>query len=46
MKELIRALKRFDSLETIIAELECYDREDTLEDLIDYLDDEADYASE
>lgn len=44
MEELIKALKRFDSLETVIAELEVYDREETLEDLVEYLNDEADYA--
>lgn len=27
MKNLVEALKRFDSLETVIAELEVYDRE-------------------
>ena len=46
MEELVKALKRFDSLETVIAELEHFDREDTLEDLIEYLNDEADYATE
>ena len=46
MEELVKALKRFDSLETVIAELEHFDREDTLEDLIEYLNDEADYAAE
>ena len=46
MKNLIEALKRFDSLETVIAELEHFDREDTLEDLVEYLNDEADYARE
>lgn len=46
MKNLIEALKRFDSLETVIAELEHFDREETLEDLVEYLNDEADYARE
>lgn len=46
MKQLIKSLKRFDSLETIIAELEHSDREETLEDLVEYLNDEADYARE
>lgn len=46
MEELIKALKRFDSLETVIAELEVYDREETLENLVEYLNDEADYARE
>lgn len=46
MKEFIKALKRFDSLETVIAELEHFDREYTLEDLVEYLNDEADYARE
>jgi hypothetical protein len=46
MEELVKALKRFDSLETVIAELEHFDREDILEDLIEYLNDEADYATE
>lgn len=48
MKNLVKALKRFDSLEAVIAELEVYDRESegevTIEDLADYLNDEADYA--
>lgn len=46
MEELIKALKRFDSLDTVIAELEQFDREDTIEDLVKYLNDEADYAGE
>ena len=46
MKNLINALKRFDSLETVIAELEQFDREDTIDDLVEYLNDEADYAGE
>ena len=48
MKNLVKALKRFDSLEAVIAELEVYDRESegevTIEDLADYLNDEAVYA--
>lgn len=48
MENLVKALKRFDSLETVIAELEVYDRETewetTVEDLVEYLNDEADYA--
>lgn len=51
MRNLIKALKRFDSLKTVIAELEAYDREDredegeiTVEDVAEYLNDEADYA--
>lgn len=48
MENLVKALKRFDSLETVIAELEVYDRESegeaTVEDLAEYLNDEADYA--
>lgn len=55
MKNLIDALKRFDSLETVIAELEVYDpevyssdinEEITVDDLAEYLNDEADYANE
>ena len=46
MGELIKALRRFDSLETVIAELEHFDREDTIDDLTEYLNDEADYARE
>lgn len=48
MKSLIDALRRFDSLETVIAELEAFDDEDvdiTTDDLADYLNDEADYAN-
>ena len=48
MENLIEALKRFDSLETVIAELEVYDSynnlEITVDDLAEYLNDEADYA--
>lgn len=44
MEELIKALKRFDCLETVIAELEVYDRGDMIEDLAEYLNDEADEA--
>ena len=44
MEELIKALERFDSLETVIAELKAYDREESIEDLVEYLNDEADYA--
>lgn len=43
MEELIMALQRFDSLETVIAELKAYDREDGIEELVEYLNDEADY---
>lgn len=49
MEELIKALRRFDSLETVIAELEAFDKRDDLEvtvdDLAEYLNDEADYAN-
>lgn len=48
MENLIKALKKFDSIETVIAELEAYDRqcegEITVEDVAEYLNDEADYA--
>lgn len=48
MQELITALERFDSLETVIAELKAYDsdRELTIEAITEYLEDEADYQSE
>lgn len=49
MTKLINALKRFDSLETVIAELEAFDANDldvSIDDLADYLNDEADYANE
>lgn len=46
MKNLIKALERFDSLETVVAELKVYDRGDSIEELADYLNDEADYANE
>ena len=45
MKELIKALQKFDSLETVIAELKEFDREETIEDLVEYLNDETDYAN-
>ena len=43
MEELIKALQRFDSLETVISELKAYDRGDGIEELVEYLNDEADY---
>lgn len=43
MEELIKALQRFDSLETVIAELKAYDRGGGIEELVEYLNDEADY---
>lgn len=50
MEKLVEALKRYDSLETVIAELEAFDddggrTEVTIDELTDYLNDEADYAS-
>ena len=49
IKKLIAALRRFDSLETIITELEGFDAEEneeiTIDILTDFLDDEADYAN-
>jgi len=44
MESFIEALKRFDSLETVIAELKAYDGNETIEDITEYLNDEADYA--
>lgn len=48
MRQLIDALKRFDSLETVIAELEVCELDENSEiyELADYLNDEADYANE
>lgn len=50
MKNLIDALKRYDSLETVIAELEVFDADEnaeiTVDDLAEYLNDEADYSNE
>ncbi|MDO4333848.1 MAG: hypothetical protein Q4C58_14350 [Eubacteriales bacterium] len=45
MVELIRALQKYDSLETVIAELKAYDGDETIEDIAEYLDAEADYAN-
>lgn len=49
MEKLIKALQRFDSLETVIAELEVFDKDEnaevTVDDLAEYLNDEADYAN-
>ena len=49
IRDLIEALKRFDSLETVIAELEVFDADEnaeiTVDDLAEYLKDEADYAN-
>lgn len=50
MKNLIEALQRFDSLETVIEELKVADFEEneeiTVDDLAEYLNEEADYANE
>lgn len=50
IRNLIEALRRFDSLETVIAELEVFDADEnaeiTIDELVDYLNDEADYANE
>lgn len=50
MKNLIEALERYDSLESVIAELKVADlgenEEVTVDDLAEYLNDEADYANE
>ena len=49
IKNLIEALRRFDSLETVIAELEAFDSDEnveiTVDNLTEYLNDEADYAN-
>ncbi len=48
MENLIKALQRYDSLETVIVELKAFDGnsvEVTVDDLAEYLDDEADYAN-
>lgn len=44
MEQFIEALQRFDSLETVIAELKAYDGNETIEDVTEYLNDEFDYA--
>lgn len=50
IKNFIEALRRFDSLETVIAELEVFDADEnaeiTVDVLTEYLNDEADYANE
>jgi len=45
MEQFIEALQRFDSLETVIAELKEYAGNGTIEDITEYLNDEADYAN-
>ena len=45
MNELIKVLKRYDGLETVIAELEQFDREENMKDLVEYLNDKADYTN-
>lgn len=45
MDELIRAMLRFGDLDTVIAELQNYEGNETIEDIADYLNDEADYAN-
>jgi len=49
VKELINALKQYDSLETVIAVLEAYDEdgreEITVDEIAEYLNDEADYIT-
>jgi hypothetical protein len=44
MHDLIKALARFDSLSTVIEELREFDGEETIENVTEYLNDEADYA--
>lgn len=50
IEKFIEALRRFDSLETVIAELEVFDADEnaeiTVDVLTEYLNDEADYANE
>lgn len=50
IKNLIEVLRRFDSLETVIAELEVFEAEEnaeiTVDNLTEYLNDEADYSNE
>lgn len=49
MENLINALKKFDDLETVIAELKVCDKLNelsTIFELTDYLNDEADYTRE
>lgn len=43
MRELIEVLEKFDSLETVIAELKAYEGEETIEDIAEYLEDELSY---
>lgn len=49
MKELISALRKYDNLETVIAIMEAYDNDEneemTVDEIVDYLNEEADYAS-
>lgn len=47
LKILIKALERFEDLETVIEELKAYDddREITVDAIAEYLEDEADYAN-
>lgn len=45
MSELIKALQCYDSLEAVIAELRGFDRDETIEDLVEYLNDEAEYSN-
>ena len=49
IKNLIEALRSFDNLDNVIAELECFDASEdaeiTVDDLVEYLTDEADYAN-
>ena len=45
MKELIEVLEKFDSLETVIAELEAYEGAETIEDITEYLEDEVSYQN-
>lgn len=43
MDELLEILRKFDSLDTVIAELEAYEGEETIEDITEYLEDELSY---
>ncbi len=46
MERLITVLKRFGDMDIVIAELQACDRNiETIDDLVDYLEDELSYAN-
>ena len=44
MKELAEVIRKFESIELLAAEIEAYIGAETVEELVEYLEDELDYS--